>query len=81
MIFYQIASDAYVEDGVRFVATKAEALREARELVAAGDYATVHRVGIPDTKKASILALANNREWACVYEKIWEEYGSNWSTK
>jgi len=72
LIFYQVQSEAYTENGVRYLATKAEAMREAEGIVEeTGQFVTVHKVAIPDTTKASILRLANNEGWASIHEEIW----------
>ena len=71
MIFYQVQSEAYTEDGVRYFATQREAMYEAYGIADETGYPViVHKVGIPDTTKASILRLANNEQWASVYEEI-----------
>ena len=71
MIFYQVSSEAYTENGVRYVATKSEAMREAKGVAEeTGFPVVVHRVGIPNVRKASIMRLANRESWASIYEEI-----------
>lgn len=68
MRFYEINSDSF-EDGQHHVATKGEALRIAKELD--DDIASVYAVEIPDTRKETIIALANQRGWCSRREFIW----------
>ena len=77
MRFYEINSDEY-EDGQHYVATRAEAVREAKGLK--DTVASVYLVAIPDTRRESILALANNRGWCSHRELVWhgKDYDPNW---
>lgn len=72
MIFWQVISDDY-EAGAHFYATKKEAMTEARAIVKNNGHAAVYRVGLKDTAKASILALANQEGWASIQEKVFDQ--------
>lgn len=71
MRFYEVNSNDIEEnEGSLYFATKQQAVRFARETADNGEAATVYLVEIPDTRKETIINLANGRGWCSHRERI-----------
>jgi len=79
MYFYEVASSVFTDsdNGVVYHATRKSAMAEAREAATymrdrdGSHDVTVERVELANTKRESIIALANHRGWCASRKKVW----------
>lgn len=79
MFLYEVSSSALndSDNGAEYHGTLKSAMKQARELASwmrdkEGDHdVMVDRVELADTKKETIVALANHRGWCSSRKRLW----------